>query len=77
MTIIHPPPHIVWSTDRIDLSDPFQRRWYLRQVLIHGLAEDIRKLDLEEVRRELDDLDLPGDVYSLWKAFFKVHNAAR
>jgi hypothetical protein len=69
MTVIHPPRHIVWSTDQLDLSDPYQRRWYLRQVLTHGRAEDILKLDLNEIRRELDDLHLPPDVYSLWKSF--------
>ena len=69
MTIVNPPPHIVWRTDQLDLSDPFQRRWYLRQVLTHGRAEDIRSLDLEEVRRELDELDLPLEIYSLRKSF--------
>jgi len=69
MTIVHPPRHIVWSTDQFDMSDPFQRRWYLRQVLTYGRAEDIRALDLEEIRRELDELDLPPYIYSLWKSF--------
>jgi hypothetical protein len=69
MMVVHPPRHIVWSTDQVDLSDPFQRRWYLRQVLTHGRAEDIRSLDLEEIRRELEELDLPPEVYSLWKSF--------
>lgn len=72
MTVVYPPPHIVWSTDQLDLSDPFQRRWYLRQVLTHGRAEDIRTLDLEEVRRELEALDLPPDIDSLWRAFLKI-----
>jgi hypothetical protein len=70
MTIIHPQRHIVWSTDQIDLSDPFQRRWYLRQVLIHGLSEDIRRLDLAEIKRELANLDLPPEIFSLWKSYF-------
>ncbi len=67
MNEFRPPRHIVWSTDRLDRSDPFQRRWYLRQVLLHGRAEDIRTLDLDEVERELDDLALPAEVYTLWK----------
>lgn len=50
------PRYIVWSTDRVDTSDPFQRRWLLRQVLVHGLAEDIRKLNLNEIKRELGSL---------------------
>jgi hypothetical protein len=61
--------HIVWSTDQIDLSDPFQRRWYLRQVLIHGRAEGIRQLDLAEVGRELAALHLPDHLARLWKRF--------
>lgn len=72
MTVVHPPRHIVWSTDQLDLSDPFQRRWYLRQVLTHGRAEDIHALDLEDIRRELENLDLPPDIYSLWKAYLKI-----
>jgi hypothetical protein len=39
--MFRPPNYIVWSTDRVDLSDPFQRRWYLQQVLTHGRLEDI------------------------------------
>jgi len=69
MTLVNPPRHIVWSTDQLDLSDPYQRRWYLQQVLTHGRSEDIRSLDLEEIRRELENLNLPPDVYSLWKSF--------
>jgi len=38
MSVIHPPRHIVWSASHLDLSDPYQRRWYLRQVLAHGRA---------------------------------------
>ena len=71
MTIFHPPRHIVWSTDRLDLSDPFQHRWYLRQVLMNGRAEDIRQLDMAEVERELDDLDLPDHLAHLWKRFLE------
>ena len=77
MPVIQPPPHIVWSTDRVDLDDPFQRRWFLRQVLTHGRAEDIRKLDLSEVERELENLDLPPDIYSLWNSFFKTRHVIR
>ncbi len=68
-----PPTHIVWSTDRLDLTDPFQRRWYLRQVLMHGGATDIAALDFAEVARELDELHLPTDVDHLWRVFLKRH----
>jgi len=70
---ITPPRHIVWSTDRVDLSDPFQRQWYIRQVLMHGRSEDIRGLDLGEVAALLDDLRLPPDVHRLWKKFLGRH----
>jgi hypothetical protein len=72
MTVIHPPRHVVWSTDELDINDPFQRRWYLRQVLMHGRAEDIHALDLQDIRNDLESLDLPPDIYSLWKTFLKV-----
>ena len=75
MAVFHPPRHIVWSTDRLDLSDPFQRRWYLRQVLMHGRAEDIRQLDLSEVERELDQLQLPEHLARLWKRFLEQRAA--
>ncbi|HXF69099.1 MAG TPA: hypothetical protein VNK89_04785 [Thermoflexus sp.] len=74
---IRPPRHIVWSTDSIDLSDPFQRRWYIRQVLLHGRAEDIRALDLDEVEALLDDLDLPPDLYAFWKMFLEQRYVER
>ena len=63
------PRYIVWSTDHINLADPFQRRWFLRQVLMHGRAEDIRQLDFDEIERNLDELDLPDHIYSLWRDF--------
>lgn len=74
---ILPPVHIVWSTDEIDLDDPFQRRWYIQQVLINGRMEDIRKLDLSEVALILDELILPEDVRRLWVNYFQVQNANR
>ncbi|HFE52836.1 MAG TPA: hypothetical protein ENK07_05300 [Bacteroidetes bacterium] len=64
-----PPRHIVWSTDTIDLDDPFQRRWYIRQVLLHGRAEDVSKLDFAEVAAILDELHLPPEVDSLWRKY--------
>jgi len=66
---IRPPIHIVWSTDEVDLADPFQRKWYIQQVLLHGRAEDLKSLDLAEVASVLDDLTLPAPVRSLWRNF--------
>ena len=71
-----PQRHIVWSTDTVDLSHPFQRRWYLRQVLLHGRAEDIRTLNLEEIAQLIDNLDLPPHIRRLWQAFLKDKNNA-
>ncbi len=64
-----PRRHIVWSTGEVELEDPFQRHWYIRQVLLHGRAEDIRTLDLEEVTKLLDELPLPLEVYHLVEGF--------
>ena len=75
--LVQPPRHIVWSTDTVDLSDPFQRKWHIRQVLLHGRAQDIRALDLEEIAYLLDDLNLPPDLYELWKAFLETRTHAR
>ena len=55
----------------MDLDDPFPRRWYVRQVLVHGRAEDVRALDLDGVARLLDVLNLPKNIYSLWDALLR------
>ena len=75
--IISPPRHIVWSADRLDLGDPFQRAWYIRQVIEHGRAEDIAQLDLEEVARLLDTLDLPPHLHRLWARFLESRHATQ
>ena len=76
MTTLRPPVYIVWSADQVDLSAPFQRRWYIQQVLSYGRIEDIRTLNLEEVAAVLNELILPEDVRSLWQHFFEVRCAA-
>jgi hypothetical protein len=65
------PRYIVWSTDQIDFSDPFQHRWLLKQILTHGRAEDIKALDFDEVERELDHLHLPHEIDSLWRFYLE------
>ena len=52
------------------MSDPQERRWYIEQVLSHGLAEDIAELDWDEIKTLLPDLNLPEDVLRLWRAYF-------
>jgi hypothetical protein len=70
---IRPKRYIVWSTDKeIDLDDPWQRKWYIQQVLTHGRAEDIAELDWEEVRRILPELQLPQAVKNLWESYFNA-----
>ena len=74
MTTLYPPTYIVWSTDHVDLSDPFQRRWYIQQVLTHGRIEDIRALKLDEIVAVFDEIILPEDVRSLWQHFLESHH---
>jgi len=73
--VVHPPRHLVWSTDTLDLSDPFQKRWLLRQTLMRGRAEDIRALELDDIRLELDELDLPEEIESLWRRYLEYLDA--
>ena len=72
---IQPPRHIVWSTDRVDLNDPFQKRWLLRQTLMYGKAEDIRALKLADIQQELDQLGLPKEIESLWRRYLEYCDA--
>ena len=44
------------------MQDPFQRQWYITQVLIHGKTEDVRELDWNEIKRLLPELILPEDI---------------
>jgi len=67
----HLPRHIVWSTDELDLRDPFQKRWLLRQTLMYGITQDIRALDYKEIKKQLADLDLPKDIDSLWRRYLE------
>ena len=73
--IVHPPRHLVWSTDAIDLSDPFQKRWLLRQTLMHGRAEDVRALEISDIQAEIDQLELPEEVESLWRRYLEYQDA--
>ncbi len=62
--------HIVWSKRDIDVTDPWQRRWWIQQVLLHGRAEDVAALDWEEVWHCLPTLQLSPDIRRLWEAYF-------
>jgi hypothetical protein len=67
---MQPKRYIVWSKNDIDLTDPWQRKWYIQQVLTHGRAEDVAELDWEEIERLLPELNLPKEVRSLWEDYF-------
>jgi hypothetical protein len=73
--VIFPPRHIVWSKAEIDGADPFQRRWLLQQTLLYGTADDIRRLDLDEVAQQIDYLHLPLYIERLWRSFLKIRYA--
>ena len=67
------PRHIVWSFDKaenLDLSDPENRQWWIKQVLMNGRMEDIVSLDLDEVERILPELYLPRPIKKLWSDYF-------
>lgn len=66
-----PKRYIVWSTNKkIDLKDSFQRKWFIKQVLAYGRAEDIAQLNWDEIRELLLELDLREDIKALWENYF-------
>jgi len=67
--------YIVWSKERLSPSDPWQRQWFIKQVLLHGRTEDIAALDWEEIRKLLPQLDLPSEFRQLWKEYFADERA--
>ncbi|MBI3272548.1 MAG: hypothetical protein HYZ53_26400 [Planctomycetes bacterium] len=67
-------PYIIWSCDpsKLDAEDPWTRRWWIGEVLVHGRWEDVRRLDWGEVRCLLPELRLPPRVRRLWEYYFAV-----
>lgn len=65
-----PKRYIVWSKDKIDLNDKWQKKWYIKQVLNYGKASDIKALNLSEVEMMLKDLNLTPEVKQLWESYF-------
>jgi len=70
MNMTRPKRYIVWSKSDIDLTDGFQKLWYLRQVLTRGRAADVAELDWEELKTLLPRLDLPAHIRRLWEDYF-------
>ncbi|HWP92996.1 MAG TPA: hypothetical protein VNN20_12455 [Thermodesulfobacteriota bacterium] len=69
---MRPKKYIVWSKNEIDSNDPFQRKWYIKQVLTYGRAEDVASLDWEEIERLLPELDLPLHIKRLWNDYLNA-----
>ncbi|MBU2562854.1 MAG: hypothetical protein KJ568_00220 [Actinobacteria bacterium] len=69
---MQPKRYIVWSKNKIDLNDSWQRKWYIKQVLTYGRSEDIAQLDWEKVRMMLDELNLIPNIKRLWENYFNV-----
>jgi hypothetical protein len=67
---MRPKTYIVWSKREIDLADPWQKKWYIQQVLIHGKAEDIAQLSWQEIREYLPAITLPTHIRRLWEDHF-------
>ena len=67
---MRPKRYIVWSKNEIDLEDPWQRKWYIQQVLTHGRAEDVAQLDWEEISMLIKEINLPHEVKGLWEDYF-------
>ena len=68
------PRRIYWSCREnvsVDLTDPRQRAWWLSKVLAHGTMDDIRALDLDEVKDALPGMNLPRHVRALWRDYFE------
>lgn len=65
-----PKRYIVWSKEKIDLRDPFQKKWYYRQVLVNGRAEDVAAVDWEQIKKYLPELNLPTHIKRLWESYF-------
>lgn len=54
------------------MDDPFQRKWYIEQVLQHGRAEDVSELNWNEIKKNLPQLNLPRPVKQLWEHYFNA-----
>jgi len=69
---MRPKRYIVWSKKEIDLEDRWQRKWYIRQVITHGRAEDVSLLDWEEIKQLIGELNLPVEIKRLWENYFNA-----
>ena len=70
--MMQPKRYIVWSKRDVDLDDLFQKKWYIRQVLTNGRAEDVASIDWDEIRQYLTELNLPENIHRLWESYFNA-----
>ena len=65
--------YIVWyaDVDKLDLKDPWVKKWWIQQVLINGRFEDISLLDFDVVKGVLPSLYLNKKIKSLWEDYFR------
>ena len=70
--MMRPKRYIVWSKSDIDLDDPFQKKWYIRQTLTNGRAEDVASIDWDEIKKYLPELNLPENIRRLWESYFNA-----
>jgi hypothetical protein len=70
--MMRPKRYIVWSKSDVDLSDPFQKKWYIQQVLTKGRAEDVASIDWDEIKQCLHELNLPENIHRLWESYFNA-----
>lgn len=50
-------------------------KWYVKRVLTHGTAADIRAIGLETIHRYLPHLYLPTDIREFWLWYFNEPTA--
>ena len=62
------PLHVRWSGDRVyDLDDVADRKSVYKQVLSHGLADDVkRSIRVRELAALWDQMVLPAYVRDVW-----------
>ena len=72
------PHHVFWyikHPEAVDLADEATRAWYISALLREGRAEDVARLDLEEVRRLLSQLRIPPRVRAFWEWYLSGPHA--
>jgi hypothetical protein len=64
--------NLIWDTEipaGASTNEAF-RKWYVKRVLTHGTAADIRAVGLETIHHYLPHLFLPVDIREFWLWYF-------